>query len=667
MKKRLLLTILSLMILFISINSNCYAKNKYENNFDKTINQYIEKYLKSNNIRLQNINHIHVNLKETNSKLEIIGSGIIYNDLINTEIINHNKSFNIAFRKSDNFSYNKNNDSYLFKNKNLNKTVSEEFSFNKTISQSNFDFISKTSFSINTSFFPYISNKNTTILSIALPKGFEATINGFSSFNKFNINNISIFLYILDKNVQEFHLFTSKNYKIQRKKINNIEFFTVFFKSNEKLSNEFIKKSSEYIKTYEKKFDTKYPYNKFLIIEDESLQGYSIPGAIVFSNKIINLPFVINRSLSHEVLHQWFGNAIQCSMTDGNWLEAITTLYSDYEIEKNKVDARKNILSTYNAYVKTPYPLTEFKGNYSKKDQSIGYGKGLMILYMAQNIIGEKAFNLRINKFIKEKMNSSASWKDLLEYLGMTQEFYNFWIKNKNIINIDIKNLEYKNNTLTFNFIRKTGMKEIKIPYTYRTDNKTYNEYFISKLGKTKFSKKIKNDNDTIYIDSNYDLMRNLFINEIESSFMYLQGDEPINFIGTKEEYIDFKDEYTNIEKHITLENLKPKHIENQNLIISMHHIVPEYIAKYFLPYISFSPELGRKVYKVIQNPYSNGDKFVLLILNYDILTLKKLKHYGNESNLVFNTDDKLEEKNKTKSNQGILVYSNKMFKGANK
>ena len=619
------------------------------------------------------INKIHLDLNIIDSKLEVKGNAKILKNVLTSKIVDRNKDFNIIFSKNNYFMYNKNNNTYEIQGKNIKnnqlKNIDQiEFTFKKTILNSEYNFISKDSISINHGLLPDIINSNKTILSISLPKDYKAIINGYNSIKKETLNDKVIFIFELNKNIKDTHLFASHKYTIKSKKINNIEFITAFFSEHKNLSDDFINKSYEFITNAERKFETKYPYKQFIIIEDESSLGYAIESAIAFSNQIISMPFIITRSLSHEILHQWFGNSIKCNMNDGNWLEAITTFYSDYELSESKEEYRKNILSSFNAISEqSPYSLSKFEGNFSRKDQTIGYGKGVMVLYMAQKIVGEERFLQGIKDFIKDKTFSNASWKDLLSYIGVNEEFYKFWIYNKKNININIKNLEYKNNKLTLDFIRKNGSKEIKIPYTIKSDNKTIDKVFISKIGSTKFSEIISDNNSSIYIDSKYEIMRNLFINEIEPTFMYLYGMDSVNFIGNKEDNNDFQKEFKNIKKFISIENLRPKHIQNQNLIISMNQIVPESVAKYFIPYISFSPEIGRKVYKIIQNPYSNGDKFVLLILNYNKLTLKKIKHYGNYSNLVFNTNDKLEEKEKTKSNLGILVYNNKMYKGDKK
>ena len=38
------------------------------------------------------------------------------------------------------------------------------------------------------------------------------------------------------------------------------------------------------------------------------------------------------RSLAHEVLHAWWGNAVAVDYERGNWSEALTTFMADYAL-----------------------------------------------------------------------------------------------------------------------------------------------------------------------------------------------------------------------------------------------------------------------------------------------------------------------------------------------
>ena len=218
------------------------------------------------------------------------------------------------------------------------------------------DIIDNDFISIYSSIIPNVENISQTELYITLPKDFKGLINGFSSLSVID-NQTSLYSYTsLPK---EIYLAASKNYDIKTITQNKIQIYTMMFKEHEKLSYTFLQNSAYYIEMYEKLFNKAFPFKSFIVIEDKRPYGHAMNGIAVFGSSIIDKPFVLERSLGHEILHQYFGCAIQCNMTDGNFLEAITTYFSDYFYEKdNRIKYRKGILAKYIAYgYKDGYPL----------------------------------------------------------------------------------------------------------------------------------------------------------------------------------------------------------------------------------------------------------------------------------------------------------------------
>ena len=380
------------------------------------------------------------------------------------------------------------------------------------------DIIDNDFISIYSSIIPNVENISQTELYITLPKDFKGLINGFSSLSIID-NQTSLYSYTsLPK---EIYLAASKNYDIKTITQNKIQIYTMMFKEHEKLSYTFLQNSAYYIEMYEKLFNKAFPFKSFIVIEDKRPYGHAMNGIAVFGSSIIDKPFVLERSLGHEIFHQYFGCAIECNMTDGNFLEAITTYFSDYFYEKdNRIKYRKGILAEYIAYgYKDGYPLKDFVYNKSRLDQSVGYGKGLMVLHMAKNIVGEEAFMNGIRNFIKDKFNTQSSWHDLLSYIGTNEDFYNYWINNKNNIALYVDKITYNNKQLSFNLIRKGGQEVVDIPYTITSNNEKKLEYIKTNMGNNQVNIKLKHDNDTVVIDEGYHLMRYLYPEELAGCF----------------------------------------------------------------------------------------------------------------------------------------------------
>ena len=260
---------------------------------------------------------------------------------------------------------------------------------------------------IYSSIVPNISNIERAELYLTLPNGFQGLLSEFFSITPVK-DKANTFLYIYNKMPKSIYLAASPDYIIKNVTQNNVKIYTLLFKEHEDLSYKLLQKSAYYIEMYEKLFSASFPYDSFMVVEDHMPYGHAMNAMAVFGKSIIDKPFVYDRSLGHEVLHQYFGSAIECSMTDGNFLEAITTYFSDYFYEKDDgIKYRKDILSEYEAYAgKKGFPLKEFEYNAGKLEQAVGYGKGLMVLHMAKNIVGEEAFMNGIRAFIKDKMYS---------------------------------------------------------------------------------------------------------------------------------------------------------------------------------------------------------------------------------------------------------------------
>lgn len=517
------------------------------------------------------------------------------------------------------------------------------------------DIIDNEFISIYSSIIPNVENISQTELYITLPKDFKGLINGFSSLSVID-NQTSLYSYTsLPK---EIYLAASKNYDIKTITQNKIQIYTMMFKEHEKLSYTFLQNSAYYIEMYEKLFNKAFPFKSFIVIEDKRPYGHAMNGIAVFGTSIIDKPFVLERSLGHEILHQYFGCAIECNMTDGNFLEAITTYFSDYFYEKdNRIKYRKGILAEYIAYgYKDGYPLKDFVYNKSRLDQSVGYGKGLMVLHMAKNIVGEEAFMNGIRNFIKDKFNTQSSWHDLLSYIGTNEDFYNYWINNKNNIALYVDKIAYNNKQLSFNLIRKGGQEVVDIPYTITSNNEKKLEYIKTNMGNNQVNIKLKHDNDTVVIDEGYHLMRYLYPEELPAAFYFLLGNDSIVFAGGRNEDKYFKEVFSGIDNVVNIRKLGMHHIKDKNLIISIENQVPSNVAELLSKHITFNFHIDKTTYAVIKNPYSNGSNFILFAFNFTEESLKKLNRYGSYSYIVFNNNQVI-NKQEDNTPMGIKIY----------
>ena len=546
--------------------------------------------------------------------------------------------------------YNKNSNEYIISLDGLSPVV---LSYIKNITGES-DTISRDFISIYSSIIPAVSNIENAELYINIPENFKGLASQFVTYSQ--NKNTMVFTYNnLPKSI---YFAASSNYVIKKITQKNVDIYTLLFKEHENLSYKLLQKAAYYIEMYESLFSSHFPYHNFIIIEDVNPYGHALASMAVFGSSIIDKDFIAQRSLGHEVLHQWFGAAIECSMADGNFLETVTTYFSDYFYEKDdRITYRKDVLMKYQAYMKEKnFPLKDFVYNAGKKEQAVGYGKGLMVLHMAKNKTGDDAFMAGIRKFINDKLYSTASWKDLLEYIGMDNDFYINWILKKDDITLSVNNTTFQDNILSFNLIRKGGEEEVDIPFTHISENHTVTGKLKTKKGVNHIIYNLKFDNDTFIIDDRYDLMRNLYPAETTPSFDFLFGADEILFAGGKNEDKSFKRIFPNIKDTIHIRKLSLHHLKDKNVIIAMENTVPQTVTELLKSKLTFTFEIGSTTYKVVRNPYSQGDKFIMFSFNHTKKSLNKLTHYGSYSYITLNKNE-VTAKEKNTTPNGIKVF----------
>ncbi|WP_022852078.1 ChaN family lipoprotein [Limisalsivibrio acetivorans] len=195
----------------------------------------------------------------------------------------------------------------------------------------------------------------------------------------------------------------------------------LFSDSNMEHADKYLEASAEYIELYSKLL-TPYPYEEFKVVEVPYPAGYAFDGYTMIGKQLIPYPFILDYSLGHEVLHQWFGGAVGIDYETGNWAEGLVTLLSDHlyrESSGEDKEYRRMTLAGFDSYVRSEdeISLREFRARHGKKTSSVGYGKSMMFLHMLRNMLGEQSFYDGLRLFIRENTGNEASWDDLIHAL----------------------------------------------------------------------------------------------------------------------------------------------------------------------------------------------------------------------------------------------------------
>ncbi len=185
------------------------------------------------------------------------------------------------------------------------------------------------------------------------------------------------------------------------------------------LASTYLEATARYLTLYDSLIGP-YPYEKFALVENFWETGYGMPSFTLLGSAVIRLPFIVDFSYGHEILHNWFGNGVYVDDATGNWCEGLTAYLADHlykEWAGQDASYRLNQLQHYRWYAagRGEIPLRRFIERDSPETEAIGYGKGAMVFHMLRRRLGDKAFFAALREFYRTRLFTRASWDDLAE------------------------------------------------------------------------------------------------------------------------------------------------------------------------------------------------------------------------------------------------------------
>jgi aminopeptidase N len=283
-------------------------------------------------------------------------------------------------------------------------------------------------------------------LTVGLPDGYEAVSEAEEVVAE-EKDGQRVITFSFSPPLENLTLIASHRFRVNRDRQDGVEILTYFFPEDENLAPAYIEAAKRYLRLYERLLGA-YPYKRFSVVENFLPTGYSMPTYTLLGQGVVRLSFILETSLGHEILHQWFGNLVYVDYAKGNWAEGLTTYLADhfYEEQKGKgFEYRKGALIDYQSYVnrKNEIPLKDFRGRNNRSSQAIGYGKALMVFHMLKNLVGEKTFFDSLKLFAGEHRFQPATWKDLQGAFEKTSKrglewFFRQWVREKGLAEFDL-------------------------------------------------------------------------------------------------------------------------------------------------------------------------------------------------------------------------------------
>ena len=504
--------------------------------------------------------------------------------------------------------------------------------------------------------YPVVNSLAVYSLTVELPEDFTAISEAENIKERYSGNRKTV-SFFFPYPTEAVHLIASRNFTVKEKYINGIKIKTYFFKEDKGLSDTYIRKAADYINLYQKLIG-KFPYRTFSVVENLFPTGYSMPTFTLIGKQIIKYPFILNKSLPHEILHQWFGCSVYVNFQNGNWSEGLTTYLSDHFLDKDRASYRKNLILKYLAFVnkKNEYPLKDFVYKRNTVDEAIGYGKAAMFFHYLKFYLGDEVFLGSIRDFYLKNRFKRASWEDIetsFEKISKKDlsKLFDKWINKKGMVKLDIQDIS--------SYIDTDGLFKTKIKLD--KDNDTVVSTHIQSYT-DKYTFLIKKNIETLAtedvplklaLDKEYNLFRNLKEDEIPPVLYFFLGDNsPVIFVEEKNKslYKAVIDMFPT-KKILFPRDFKYSLIKNKNVIVlgKNNPVLKRMIGKTI-------DENGTFI-KGIKNPFSERKSIFVINTNSKeklLFLIKKINHYG--SYTFVNLEKKPE---KTDSKKGIEVVLN--------
>ena len=207
-------------------------------------------------------------------------------------------------------------------------------------------------------------------------------------------------------------------YRVQERLWQGLRLRTYFHAEVDDQAETYLDAATIFIDRYQKLIGD-YPYADFHIVSAPLPVGLGFPSLTYVDRRILPLPFMRSRSLAHEVLHSWWGNAVAVEYSGGNWAEGLTTYLADYALaaDQGEEQARTMRIKWLRDYAALPqerdHPVTAFRSKQHDAAQVIGYNKVAFIFHMLQQEIGEQAFTDGLREFWRRHKFGQAGWRDL--------------------------------------------------------------------------------------------------------------------------------------------------------------------------------------------------------------------------------------------------------------
>ncbi|WP_415062562.1 M1 family metallopeptidase [Bdellovibrio sp.] len=336
------------------------------------------------------------------------------------------------------------------------------------------------------------------------------------------------------------------NYEVDMKNGKKVQ--VLLRKEDPALAQHFLTLVPDYIEHYSETISP-YPYSSFTVVENFWETGYGMPSFTLLGPTVIRLPFILNSSLPHEVLHNWWGNSVFVDYEKGNWCEGLTSYMADYwQQEKiaNDRGYRLNALIGYSDFVtanpSNDFPVREFRGRHNSSSQAIGYGKSMMFFHMLEFRFGKETFKQALQDFYTQNLFQKVSFIEIQKsFEKVTNQnlegFFSQWLDRKGAPQIeltDVKVMKWLDGSFSTTYVLsqlQEGPYELSIPVVWKLESGEEIRQLARLTEKSQIYSIVSRSRPVkISVDSDYHVFRNLYLEERPATLSSILGNPSVHF-----------------------------------------------------------------------------------------------------------------------------------------
>lgn len=334
---------------------------------------------------------------------------------------------------------------------------------------------------------------------------------------------------------QELIYLVAGPYTIRERSHEGVSLYTYTYADTpDELCQTYLDAAAAYLDRYGQQI-APYGFSKWAMVENWWQTGFGMPGFTLLGDRVIRLPFIVDTSYGHEILHCWWGNGVYVDEESGNWCEGLTAYQADYaykleESEAAARDYRRAALTGYLDFASSEardFPLSEFRERSDFGTQAIGYGKCLMVFHMLAQSLPGGSFEAGLREFYRRFEFQPASWGDLADVFSEEtgrdlHPWFDHWVQRTGAARISIESLERAAGTWRLVLAQSGEAFPLQVPVTWESGSGSGRA--VVSLDGESAQLELPADLHSVAVDPDYDLFREVFREEVPPALSQVLG-----------------------------------------------------------------------------------------------------------------------------------------------